>query len=186
MRRSNTPTIPLIAAITAVLTLAACGSQTVDPTPTSATGADPTMTSTSGYPKTGHAPDYSWIAGRVTFTKIQGGCIYIYTDPADIQDYEASLTPPPGGIPTISGPFVSTAVSGDTSIPLRDMTPATGSPPTQPPTSKFVPLGPGWNPSQHKDGDYIVLTGRLAGPDDPKEICPGGTHYVADAVLPNP
>jgi hypothetical protein len=49
-----------------------------------------------------------------------------------------------------------------------------------------VPGGSGWAPSQYKDGDYVVLIGRLAGPDDPKEICPGGTHYVVDSVVPNP
>ena len=182
---------PSIAAIAGLMTLVACSSDAglrATPVPASATpGAEPTMTSTSSiYPKTGHAPDYSWVAGRVTFTSIQGSCIFIFTDPADIQAYELSLTPPPGGIPTISGPFVSTAVSSDTSPPLRDITPQANPQPTEPPTSRFVPGGPGWDPSKVKDGDYVVLIGRLAGTDDPKEMCPGGTHYVADTVVPNP
>ena len=33
----------------------------------------------SSYPKTGHASDYSWIAGQVQFTKIQGGCVFVRT-----------------------------------------------------------------------------------------------------------
>jgi hypothetical protein len=144
------------------------------------------MTSTSsGYPKTGHAPDYSWIAGRVTFTKIQSGCIYIYTDPADIQAFELSLTPPVN-TPTISGPIVGTAVGGSTSPPLRDITPETGTQPTETPGTRFVPSGPAWDPNKVNDGDYVVLIGRLAGADDPKEVCPGGTHYVADQMLMNP
>src|SRR5207248_2384484 len=117
---------------------------------------DATMTtsSSSAYPKTGHAPDYSWVAGRVTFTKIQGGCVFIYTDPTAIQEYEAALTPHPRGTTTIVGPIVSTAVAHDTSPPLRDITPQTGPPPTQPPSDRFVPGG-NWNESLVKDGDYV-------------------------------
>src|SRR5438034_9172924 len=33
----------------------------------------------NNYPKMGHAPDYSWVAGQVAFTRIQGGCTYIRT-----------------------------------------------------------------------------------------------------------
>ncbi len=32
------------------------------------------------YPRMGHAADYSWIAGQVGFTRIQGGCTFIYYD----------------------------------------------------------------------------------------------------------
>jgi hypothetical protein len=32
------------------------------------------------YPKMGHAPDYTWVAGQVAFTRIQGGCVYIQAD----------------------------------------------------------------------------------------------------------
>src|SRR4051794_13524143 len=39
------------------------------------TGSGPTT-----YPKRGHAPDYSWVAGQVAFTRIQGGCTYIQAD----------------------------------------------------------------------------------------------------------
>ncbi|MDQ6695389.1 MAG: hypothetical protein M3014_13400 [Chloroflexota bacterium] len=35
-----------------------------------------------GYPRFGHAPDFSWIAGQVSFTKIQGGCPFIRYDAA--------------------------------------------------------------------------------------------------------
>lgn len=37
--------------------------------------------STSGgtnvYPKDGHSPDYTWVAGQVAFTRIQGGCVFV-------------------------------------------------------------------------------------------------------------
>lgn len=190
--------MPIMAALISLLAISACGPGTSVSTPepaaatpkveaaTATPGAEPTVTTSSSYPKIGHAPDYSWVAGRVTFTMIQGGCIYIYTDPAEIQAFEASLTPQPTTSPAISGPFVSTAVGGSTSLPLRDITPEVGPPPTQPPTSRFVPSGPGWDQSKVKDGDYVVLIGRLAGQDDPREICPGGTHYVADKMLLNP
>jgi hypothetical protein len=180
----------VITALICLIVLAACGTEAgVTPSPTAITpGSEPTMTSTSSnYPKTGHAPDYSWVAGRVTFTKIQGGCIYIYTDPADIKMIEDALTPR-ADTTVITGPIVSTAVgnSGSTSVPLRDMTPQTGPQPTEPPTSRFVPGGDGWDPSAHKDGEYVVLTGRLATSDDTREICPGGTAYVVDGVVRNP
>lgn len=174
-----------IIVLACLLTLAACGSAIeATPQPTTPTGTDPTMTSTSTYPKTGHAPDYSWVAGRVTLTKIQGGCIYIYTDPADIQSFETALTPQSSG-GGITGPIVSTAEGGSTSPPLRDITPQTGPQPTEPPTSRFVPGG-AWEASKYKDGDYVVLLGRLAGPGDTQEICPGGTAYVVDSVIANP
>jgi hypothetical protein len=34
-------------------------------------------TTYTNYPQVGHAPDYSWVAGQVVFTRIQGGCIFI-------------------------------------------------------------------------------------------------------------
>ena len=42
--------------------------------PANGGGGNPTP---GAYPKQGHAPDYSWIAGKVQFTRIQGGCVYI-------------------------------------------------------------------------------------------------------------
>lgn len=142
----------------------------------------------STYPRTGHAPDYSWIAGRVTFTKIQGGCVYIYTDQADIQQYEAALTPASTSTSGISGPFVGTAVHNDTSPPLRDITPQTGpqEQATPQPGTMFAPNGGAWDESNVKDGDYVVLLGRLAGQGDPTEVCPGGTAYVVDSWIANP
>lgn len=159
-----------------ILLLSACGAG-LDATPTQPQGGT-NMTATPTYPKVGRAPDYSWIAGRVTYTKIQGGCTYIVTDQTAI---DAALGTPQisGGI---SGPIVSTAVAGDISPPLRDITPQTGPPPTQPPGVRFVASGPGWDPTNTKDGDYVLLFGRLAGPGDPQEICPGGTGYVVDTM----
>ncbi len=168
-------TISLLALVLALFTLTACGTGS-GATPTTQSQGGPTMT-ISG-PKVGNAPDYSWIAGRVTYTKIQGGCTYIITDQSAID--AAVATPPTGS--TITGPFVGTAVSHDTSPPLRDITPQTGPPPTQPPGVRFVASGPGWDPSKVKDGDYVTLFGRLAGPGDAQEICPGGTGYVVDRM----
>lgn len=34
----------------------------------------------SAYPKQGHAADYSWIAGKVQVTRIQGGCVFVAYD----------------------------------------------------------------------------------------------------------
>lgn len=177
------------AAFACVIMLAACGGA-VEPTPTpgSGTGMEPTSTaSLSTYPRTGHAPDYSWVAGRVTFTKIQAGCVYVLTDPADISAFEGALTPQPDtGV--ITGPVVSTAVSGSgsESQPLSEITPETGATSTAPPTSRFVPGGDGWDPSSVKDGDYVVLVGRLAGEGDTREMCPGGTAYVVNSVVRQP
>lgn len=139
-----------------------------------------TPTSNSKYPKLGHASDYSWVAGWVSFTKIQGGCVYIRTD-------AAPSTPGPAPTPGISGPFVGTAVQHDTSPPLRDMTPAPPSMPTPDvSTGVFVPGGTGWDPNKWKDGDYIVAFGHVAGPGDTIEMCPGGAQYVMDRVEANP
>ena len=152
--------------------------------PTAEAQGEPTMTLTShtGYPWMGHAPDYSWVAGRVTFTRIQSGCIYILIDPAEVQAIES---PGPTSTPGITGPIVGTAERSDTSPPLSEITPQVGPMPTEPPGTRFVPGGPGWDPQQYKDGDYVIMSGRLAGPGDAIEMCPGGTHYVADSVRLN-
>ena len=63
------------------LGLTACGAV---PTPTSTGGSAVTPTpSPASYPKTGHAPDYSWVAGQVVVTRIQGGCTFVKTDTAN-------------------------------------------------------------------------------------------------------
>jgi len=175
----------VLVAVGVLLALAGCSSDGSEsqapPTPTAGQGGT-AMTATPAYPKVGTAPDYSWIAGRVTYTKIQGGCTYIITDQSAI---DAALATPPTGN-TITGPFVGTAVRSDTSLPLRDITPQTGPPPTQPPGDRFVASGPGWDPTKTKDGDYVLLFGHLAGPGDPQEICPGGTGYVVDRMVVGP
>ena len=45
-----------------------------------AAGAACPATPPAAYPPRGHAPDFSWIAGQVVFTRIQGGCIYVSYD----------------------------------------------------------------------------------------------------------
>ena len=181
--------------ISSVLT--ACGGNTTltsvtatTTVPTSASSSPtggPTVTTTvaatdnlANYPKLGHAPDYSWIAGWVSFTKIQGGCVYIRTD-------APPATPDPSPPSGISGPIVSTAVKSDTSPPLRDITPQPPSIPTPDvSTGLFIPGGAGWDESLWKDGDYVVAFGHVAGPDDIREMCPGGAQYVIEKVQANP
>jgi hypothetical protein len=202
-------TVP--AALVVILLLAACGGQTTpeatpttgsaqgesaqpaatattasggaDATPTTGSQGGATMTTQGSYPKTGHAPDYSWIAGRITFTRIQGGCIFILIDPAAVQ---TAVTTPEASGTAISGPFVGTAVAADTSPPLRDITPESGPPATPVPGDRFVPGGPAWDPNTVKDGEYVVLFGRQAGPGDAQEMCGGAPTYVADKMERNP
>ncbi len=130
------------------------------------------------YPKFGKAPDYSWIAGRVTFTAIQGGCTYLF----------AREVPTPVASAAPTGMVVGTSVAHDTSPPLRDITPQPPGTPqaSQPVGDVFVPNGPGWQAAQPKDGDMVVLFGQLLGPDEPREMCPGGTHYYVERVQANP
>lgn len=135
-------------------------------------------TQPGAYPKFGKAPDHSWIAGRVTFTEIQGGCTYLFAKEVP--------TPVPEAAPT--GMVVGTSVAHDTSPPLRDITPQPpgASQTSQPVGDVFVPNGPGWQAAQPKDGDMVVLFGRLLGPGDAREMCPGGTHYYVERVQANP
>jgi hypothetical protein len=171
-----------------LLVLAACGSPSALTTPTAAppataataSGGTPVTPTTPGYPQYGHAPDYSWIAGKVVFTRIQGGCTYVFTNPPEVGE---NATPQRGA--TAAGPFVGTAVAASTSPPLRDITPVVSQPTPQPPGDRFVPGGPGWDRSVG-DGTMVVLFGHLAGPGEPREVCPGGTTYIVDRWQANP
>jgi hypothetical protein len=192
----------LAALLVSIVALAGCGAAGTSTVPTQTGGnpaadqagavptTQPTGTATMGtqtYPKAGHAPDYSWIAGRVTFTKIQGGCVYILTGPdaTQVDTGSGETTPSEGG--TAGTPIVGTAVAHDTSPPLRDITPAppaAGPPNVQ--SDRFVPGGTGWDPSAVQDGDFVVAFGHPAGPGEPYEMCPGGRPYVIDKVMRNP
>ncbi|MDQ3928898.1 MAG: hypothetical protein M3328_07095 [Chloroflexota bacterium] len=130
------------------------------------------------YPKFGKAPDLSWVAGRVTFTRIQGSCVYVFAKEV-----------PTASVPTEgTGPIVSTSVANDTSPPLRDITPqpAGTAEASQPVGDVFIPAGPGWDESQHQDGEMVVLFGRLLRKDEGRVMCPGGTHYYVERVQANP
>jgi hypothetical protein len=50
----------------------------------------------------------------------------------------------------------------------------------------FIVGGEGWDRSKWKDGDYVVAFGHVAGPDDPREMCPGGAQYIIDTMQANP
>jgi hypothetical protein len=201
-RTSAFPLLPVAAALAFLIVpvLAGCGTQgdggtsgqvpaaTPSPSSPQPSATDTPGTSGSGsYPKEGHAPDYSWIAGQVQFTRIQGGCIFVRTDEAaDVPTPEASGADTPGAGGTIGTPVVGTAVAGDTSPPLREITP---SPPSsnipQGAPGVYVPGGPGWDLAHLKDGDYVVLFGHPNRPGEPYEICPGGTPYVVDKLMLN-
>ncbi len=183
--------IGLVTLIMLTLGLAACSAGNF-PTPTSGageggaptvTGGDASMTAQpQSYPKMGTAPDYSWIAGQVAFTRIQGGCVYIQTSatPAGAD----TVAPTPAGPGTV---VVGTSVANDTSPPLRDITPvAPSAAVTQTSSSRFVPSGPGWDSSKVKNGDYVVAFGHVAGAGEPSVMCPGGTTYIVDSVQLNP
>lgn len=165
----------LLALMTIAVGLSGCaaGGTTVTPNP---------APSSSAYPKYGHAPDYSWIAGQVAVTRIQGGCTYIMTT----QPPTPGPTQPEPGVGAVGTPVVSTAVSSGTSPPLRDITPQVA-PSTTPsnPGDRFVPGG-AWNPSQFKDGDFVVAFGHVAGPGEPSQVCPGGTTYIIERAQANP
>jgi hypothetical protein len=49
-----------------------------------------------------------------------------------------------------------------------------------------VPGGEGWDIDKVKDGDYVVVFGHIAGADEPREVCPGGTAYVIQKTMLNP
>src|SRR5690348_8937081 len=54
------------------------------PAPTPAPPAPGSEGGTDGaFPIFGHATDFSWIAGQVLVTRIQGGCIYVRYDATD-------------------------------------------------------------------------------------------------------
>jgi hypothetical protein len=85
------------------------------------------------YPKEGHAADYSWVAGQVAFTRIQGGCVFVREN-----------------------------------------------------GESFAPEGMGWDSTKLKQGDYVVILGHIAGPDEPHQICPGGRPYIVERTVLNP
>src|SRR5437762_2194314 len=114
---ASLPMVAVAAAFAVVVMLTGCNSAagSVTPSPTTGVNVEPTQTQgTQGtYPKFGHAPDYSWVAGQVAFTKIQGGCTYIRSAPPEAAS-------PSSEQPTPSGPIVGTAERSDVSPPLRD------------------------------------------------------------------
>jgi hypothetical protein len=169
----------LVVVLAAVLAFVAVPRLAQTSTPGQQTGGN---VPPSNYPKMGHAPDYSWVAGQVAFTRIQGGCIYIRTA---AESSKGAAGQPDSGTP--GGVRVGTAVAGDTSPPLRDITPAPP-PAIETPTEgdSFVPGGNGWDPSKVKDGDYVVVFGHPAGSGEPREICPGGHAYIVDRMQLNP
>lgn len=156
------------------------GDATMTPTnPSGSVPTEPPSPQSGAYPRFGQAPDLSWVAGRVTFTAIQGSCVYIFAK---------EVATPSAAEPTSTGPVVGTSVANDTSPPLRDITPQPSgtAEANQPVGDVFIPGGPGWDESQYKDGDMVVAFGRLLGPGDARVMCPGGTHYYVERVQPNP
>jgi hypothetical protein len=135
-------------------------------------------TSGGSYPRFGKASDLSWVSGRVTFTRIQGSCVYLF----------AKEPVTPAAEPASTGVVVGTSVANDTSPPLSQITPEPRgtAEANQPVGDVFIPGGPGWDQSQYNDGDMVVLFGRLLGANDTRVMCPGGTHYYVEWVQANP
>jgi hypothetical protein len=106
-------------------------------------GYFPPATPPAVFPRFGHAADFSWIAGQVNVTRIQGGCTYLR--------YEDKAT----GV-------------GD---------------------GQVVPTGPAWttalNAGLAANNAYVVVSGHMAGPDEPREMC-FAPMYVVDKIEPNP
>jgi hypothetical protein len=88
------------------------------------------------YPRFGHAADFSWIAGQVSITRIQGGCVFLnYGDNTNVQ-----------------------------------------------------PIGDGWAAAQNaglvQQGQFVVVFGHMAGPNEPRPMCPSPA-YVIDRAMAN-
>jgi hypothetical protein len=74
-------------------------------------------------------------------------------------------------------------VHSDVSPPLRDIKPRPAIPECSPQAGyTFVPTGPGWDPTNLKDGDYVRLTGHLAAPREVQPMGDQGRLYVVDKV----
>jgi len=62
-------------------------------TPVPAATATPVPDPSSSDPRYGHAPDYSWLRGRIQVTRIQGGCVYLVYDPTGRDPYGGTVVP---------------------------------------------------------------------------------------------
>ena len=60
---------------------------------TSGDGSTPTSESTQT-PPFGHAPDYTWLAGQIRVTAIQGGCTFLVYDPQGADEYGGIVSLP--------------------------------------------------------------------------------------------
>src|SRR4051812_38155350 len=155
--------------------------------------APPVSTRPGIYPKTGHAPDYSWIAGRVSdVSALPGGPGPLPERPSyppTVQTGPGPIYAPPRSLPITypNGVTVGTSDHSDTSPPLSSIVPVPPLPEcSQTAADTFQPTGPGWDNTRLHDGDYIVVFGHLARPGEPVPLGDRGRPYVVDLVQLNP
>lgn len=178
-----------IALVGAALLVGGCGSVNGPASPTPApeptpsnpppqptpTLAQPTATaaSRSPYPAFGHADDFSWLAGQVNVTLIQGGCIYVRyggtdpgTDQVSVQGEGWSAADPAltkdGALVVIFGHF-----AGDTEP--REMCPGRAyivdrvQDNTGAPGSEAIPTGTPPTPTQPPGGTGVIVGTSIPG-----------------------
>ena len=158
------------------------------------TASAPSSARAGIYPKSGYAPDYSWVAGTIQDVSLPAG----RGGPAPMRpSFPPSLhsgpgpifaPPPPESMPTTypNGVTVGRATRGDTSPPLSSITPIPPIPACSAMAADtFIPTGPVWDREKSRltDGDYIVLIGHIAGPNDGALLGDRGRPYMVDRVI---
>ncbi len=162
------------------------------PAPNSPSNGTRAPVPTAQQHRLGHAPDYSWIAGRIDLGNPPAGSRAVDRPTLPPRVFTASnLDPvvPPAPMPTPlpNGAIVGTASHSDTSPPLRDIQP-------RPPIAEcspqagyiFMPTGRGWDPSKVRDGQYVILYGHLAAPGEVAPMGDQGRVYVVDRMQVGP
>lgn len=147
------------------------------------------------YPKTGSAPDYSWVVGSVTDVSQWTGPGPMPMRPTLPPSIHAGpgpifAPPPPEAMPITypNGVTVGRAVKGDVSPPLSSIQAQPASPPCSAIAADvFLPTGPVWEreKSKLKDGDYVVVFGHLATPGEVSALGDQGRPYVVDKLIVN-
>ncbi len=147
------------------------------------------------YPKTGYAPDFSWVAGSVADVSPRTGPGPLPMRPTLPPSIHAGpgpvfAPPPPEAMPITypNGVTVGRAVKGDVSPPLSSMSSLPGSPLCSAMAADvFLPTGPVWERerSKLKDGDYVVVFGHLATPGEVSTLGDQGRPYVVDKLIVN-
>lgn len=148
------------------------------------------------YPKTGYAPDYSWVAGKLSDMSLAsvgpGPQPMRPTMPPSIHAGPGPIfaPPPPEAMPVTypNGVTVGRAVRGDISPPLSSMPAVPATPACSAMAADvFLPSGPIWEKekSKLKDGNFIVVFGHVATPGEASGSGDQGRPYIVDKVIVN-